>query len=62
LGEADERFTEARTTSLLGGLLKLERIAEVEDLVGKLEENPRLFEARVVLGLICDLRKHLGRD
>jgi len=37
-------------------------LAEIEDLAGKLDENPRLLEARVVLGLIRDLRKHLGRD
>jgi len=37
-------------------------LAEIEDLPGKLDENPRLLEARVVLGLIRDLRKHLGRD
>jgi hypothetical protein len=37
-------------------------LAEIEDLAGKLDENPRLLEARGVLGLIRDLRKHLGRD
>jgi hypothetical protein len=37
-------------------------LAEIEDLAGKLDENPRLLEAGVVLGLIRDLRKHLGRD
>ena len=35
-------------------------LAEIEDLAGKLDENPRLLEARVVLGPIRDLRKHLG--
>ena len=36
-------------------------LAEIEDLAGKLDETPHLLEARVVLGLIRDLRKHLER-
>jgi hypothetical protein len=43
--------------SLLDFLLKFQWITEIEDLAGELDENPRLFEARVVLGVIRDLRR-----
>jgi hypothetical protein len=47
--------------SLLDFLLKLERITEIEGLAGKFDENPRLFEARVVLRVIpADRRRSVG--
>lgn len=58
---AQDRFIAAPATSLLGVLLKIEMIAEMEDLEGMLEEAPKLAMPRIILGLIKDLRAVLGR-
>lgn len=58
---AQSRFIAEPVTSLLGVLLKVEMIAEMEDLEGRLEEAPKLAMPRIILGLIKDLRAVLGR-
>ncbi|WP_020697444.1 hypothetical protein [Reyranella massiliensis] len=53
---AQDRFIAAPATSLLGVLLKLELVAEIEDL-----EHEDTIKNCVILGLIKDLRAVLGR-
>lgn len=53
---AQDRFIAAPATSLLGVLLKLELVAEIEDL-----EHEGTIKNCVILGLIKDLRAALGR-
>jgi hypothetical protein len=54
---AQNRFLAEPVTSLLGVLLKLELLAEVEDL----EHEANSFKNSIPLGLIKDLRTALGR-
>ena len=55
--EKEDRFIEARTTSLAGILLKLEHVAETENLA----KDPSMTASRLVFGLITDLRSELLR-
>lgn len=57
---ACDRLVAFRTTTPLGILRKLEYVAKVESLDGALKANPRLAVARVILGLISDLKEDLG--
>lgn len=52
---AEERFINARTTSLTGILLKLEHVAETDNLA----KAPEMTVSRLVLGLIDDLKSEL---
>lgn len=58
---AHDRFIAEPVNSLLGVLLKLEDLADHENLEGELQKAPRLIPPRIVLGLIKDLRAVLGR-
>ena len=53
---AQDKFIAAPATSLLGVLLKLELVAEIETL-----ERDNSIKSRVILGLIKDFRAVLGR-
>jgi hypothetical protein len=53
---AQDRFVAEPATSLLGVLLKLELVAEIEDL-----GHESTIKNCVILGLIKDLRAVLGR-
>ena len=62
LHETSDRFVEASTISHLGILLKLQYVAEIEDLADQVEENPTWVLGRIVLGLIEDLKREVGRE
>lgn len=55
--EKEDRFIDAHTTSLAGILLKLEHVAETENLA----KDPSMTISRLVFGLIMDLRSELAR-
>lgn len=59
--DAQDRFVNAPTTSMLGVLLKLERIAEVEDLDQHLGKMPNLIWPRMIKALLRDLRALTAR-
>lgn len=58
---AEEHFIEAPTTSLLGIRLKLEHVAETDNMAGALVRNPSLTVNRIVLGLLGDLKSEPRR-
>lgn len=60
--EAQDRFVEHPSTSLADVLLKIERLAEVEDLAMHLRDSPHLLWVRLIDGLIRDLRAITGAN
>jgi hypothetical protein len=60
--KAATAMIEAKATSLVGVLAKLEFAAEYCDLEKENEENPALGHPRIILGLIRDLKEALGRN
>ncbi len=56
MSDAEERFIEHRTTTPLGIRLKLEHVAQTDNMAGALDRNPTLTVNRLVLGLLRDLK------